>query len=187
MISICTIRPVFKVTTMHTLRLASITHPNSLIARSYIHSTPKYASYALDLPSRCDRGTSEVPPLTSHVLLYKVLVCPLLLYDIVMTFMRFVGDSWTFSIDAVFQFNVALLFRHSFMCTCKGRTSQRLFSTDEELANSVGCVHWSRGEKRAALKTSQNEYNALRWWPAANLMLLLSRMTLLTQMITEGT
>ena len=84
MISICTIRPVFKVTTMHTLRLVSITHPKSLLAaRSLIYSTPKYANYAPDLPSRCDRGTylrlSEVPPLTSHVLLYKVLVCPLLL------------------------------------------------------------------------------------------------------------
>ena len=77
MISICTIRPVFKVTTMHTLRLVSIiTQSPKIAARSLIYlCSTKYASYAPYLPPRCDRGTSEVPPLTSHVLLYKVRHC----------------------------------------------------------------------------------------------------------------
>ena len=79
MISICTIRPVFKVTTMHTFVATCFNRTPKIAAHLLIYSTPKYASYAPDLPSRCDRGTSEVPPLTSHVLLYKVLVCPLLL------------------------------------------------------------------------------------------------------------
>ena len=98
MISICTIRPVFKVTTMHTLRLVSITHPKSLLAaRSLIYSTPKYASYAPDLPSRCDRGTSDSPRyrlLLRTCFYIKCLSVPCYWNDIVMTFMRFVGDSW---------------------------------------------------------------------------------------------
>ena len=97
MISICTIRPVFKVTTMHTLRLVSITHPKSLLAaRSLIYSTPKYASYAPDLPSRCDRGTSDSPRyrlLLRTCFYIKCLSVPCYCNDIVMTFMRFVGDS----------------------------------------------------------------------------------------------
>jgi len=79
MISVCTIRSVFKVRCTLCDLFVSITHSRTcqtryLLAESLIFMFDKYASCR-------SRSSSEVPPRTLHVLLSRVSDCPLLSYD----------------------------------------------------------------------------------------------------------